>query len=278
MWMSEKHLQVTAVSRVGVRLSLLLAKRQTGSEFVEAQCLLLTFWLFGILGNRICKQPCIPNDTLLQTTRLTFPCCHTTASCLGLLSFDVIWAEQSWPISWGLKPKNARLKSCLFVCIKETPSSELSLALAFTCLSFWPCGKQALKFWSTLLPTDLLTFWDPRNIAFPGSLAYPKTGRWRPHAAPDLSMLLFHSPQNLSLLPSQLGDLLATWACVAQNGSTEELFVCDSCLYSVGICICQCGLGFWDQWISHFQAALRSLKPITWNNMPDFFLLQFHSL
>ena len=38
-----ENLQVIAVSRVGVRMSLLLAKQQTGSELFEAQCLLWTF-------------------------------------------------------------------------------------------------------------------------------------------------------------------------------------------------------------------------------------------
>ena len=257
---------------------LALSERQTGSDIFEAQWCrtdLLTFWDRGKLNfhGELHTQRLITSDHTPDFSLLSFQCPWN-------LWLSVRQVGRSWPVSWGLTPKHALLKSCLFVCIKETPSSELSLALAFTCLSCWPSSKQALKFWSTLLPTDLLTFWDPREIAFAGSLAYPKTGRFRLHGW--VFFVVFPQPPEICDFYQFSG---ACWPI--SWGLRPKTALLKSCLFATAVPILLTFasvwstvrptdlLTSWDPGKSHLHAALHIQRPITSDHMPDLFLLSF---
>ena len=93
-------------------------------------------------------------------TCLAFLCCSSTAPLETLTS--VIRAGQSWQVSWGLVAQNGFTEG-LFVC------DSCSIVLKFAFPSCWPSGEQALRlcnFWSTILTTVLVTFWDQGKPIF----------------------------------------------------------------------------------------------------------------
>ena len=159
------------------------------------------------------------------------------------------------------RPKTTLLKRCIF-------ATAVSKVLTFTFRSCWPSGKQALKFWSTVLPTDLLTFWDPREILFARRLANSKIITW--DHMPDFSLPSFHSPLKSLSFCQQSGRDVVAGACVAENVST---LICDSCLKSWHLHFSLVGratnrlwncwstvlttdlLTIWDRWKSHFAGS-----------------------
>ena len=124
-------------------------------------------------------------------------------------------------------PKTALLNSCLF-------ATAASLALAFAFLSRWPSGKCAMVFFKQSAADRPL---DRGKFHLHAALHTQRPTTSDP--MPDFSLLSFHSPlQSLTSVSRAAGEVdLLAGACVAQNGFTEELFVCDSCLSCVGICI-----------------------------------------
>ena len=110
-----------------------------------------------------------------------------------------------------------------------------------------------------------------------------KSNHLRPHARQ-----IFLSSERVKV------DQLAG-ACVAQNGFTEELLFATAVPIVLKLSFSFClprgrqapkllkysvddgDLTFWDQWKSHFHAALQTQRPITSGRMPDFSLLSYHS-
>ena len=257
--------RVVCLRQLPICISLLLAKRETCAEFLKHSA---TYWPFDFLKSREILFPC----------RLAYPKTHDFRPHAWLFFIVIPQPPDLWLLSAERGKCNLLAGACgaqngfadeLFVC-----DSCLSTALAFEFVSCWPSGKQALTFLKHSAAEQTFWLFETEGNSISMESCIPK-GPWLQTTC--LTFLCSHST--------------APWngACVDQNGSTEELFVCDSCLYSVDVCILlflaewQTGsefaatdlLTFWDRGESHFQAALDIQRPITSDHMPDLFLLSF---
>ena len=148
--------------RVDFCVSLSLASGKQVCNFWSAMLtrVLATFW---DPGQPIFMQRCKLKDPLLRINLPDF----------SLLSF------------------HSPLKSFWLFSAKE-----ISRLFAIPCLACWPSGKQALKFWSSVLPTGLLTIWDGEK-----SHLHAASLTQRPITSdhmPDFAFLSYDWPWNLS--------------------------------------------------------------------------------
>ena len=136
-------------------------------------------------------QSCIPipKGPWLQTTCLTFLCCHSTAS----------WNLRRLSAERGKIDLLAGFCGLTRLYWRVVCLRQLSLYSAGSCISLLLAKRQAGSdiFEAQCCRTDLLTFWDRGKLHFHAELHTQKP--MTSDHMPDFSLLSFHSPLKLGL-------------------------------------------------------------------------------